>query len=123
MGKVDRVGRESDRQTHELLVDVLLAAVPPRIAIGQRSDTWIEVGRRTGVVRVPLSFVRRGADGATSCWVDRDGRVSTTPVVLGVAGIDLVEVTSGLAAGDVVLAALEPAIDLPAGRRWAKGSP
>jgi multidrug resistance efflux pump len=38
-GKVDRIGRESDRQTHELLVDILLAEVPARIAIGQRSDS------------------------------------------------------------------------------------
>jgi HlyD family secretion protein len=32
-GTVDRVGREVDRQTHEVLVDVLLSVVPTRLAI------------------------------------------------------------------------------------------
>jgi HlyD family secretion protein len=122
-GRVERVGRESDRQTHELLVDVLLAAVPPRIAIGQRSDTWIEVGRRPDVVRIPHAFVRRGSDGAPSCWLDHDGRIEARTIALGAAGTELVEVTSGLATGDVVLAAREPGAELPAGRRWAKAAP
>ena len=43
LATVDRIGREVDLQTHELLVDVLLTAVPARIAIGQRADVWIEV--------------------------------------------------------------------------------
>jgi len=122
-GKVERIGRESDRQTHELLVDVLLAEVPRRIAMGQRSDTWIEVERRPDVVRIPLSFVHRATGGAPSCWVDRDGRITTASLVLGASGTDLVEVTSGLAAGDVVLAPVAPGADLPAGRRWKKDPP
>jgi DNA-binding transcriptional LysR family regulator len=36
-GTVDRIGREVDRQTHEVLVDVLLGVVPTRLAIGHRS--------------------------------------------------------------------------------------
>lgn len=123
LGKVERVGRESDRQTHELLVDVLLAAVPPRIAIGQRSDTWIEVERRADVVRVPLSFVRRAADGSASCWVDRDGRIASRSVSLGAAGTDVVEVASGLSTGDVVLGPRDAGAELPVGRRWAKERP
>jgi HlyD family secretion protein len=121
-GKVDQIGRESDRQTHELLVDILLAEVPRRVAMGQRADAWVEVERRANVVRIPIAFVHRGASG-TWCWVDHDGRIGTRAVVLGVAGTDLVEITSGLSAGDVVLDAVTPGGELPAGRRWATEPP
>lgn len=40
-GRVDRVGHESDRQTHELLVDVELLERPERFAVGQRADVFI----------------------------------------------------------------------------------
>jgi len=121
-GKVDRIGRESDRQTHELLVDILLTDVPPRIAIGQRADAWIEVDRRANAVRVPISFVHR-SDGGPSCWVDHDGLIARTAVTLGSSGTDLVEITSGLSPGDVVLDAMTPGAELPAGRRWTKEPP
>ncbi len=119
-GKIDRIGRESDRQTHELLVEVLLANPPQRIAIGQRADAWIEVERRQNVVRVPMSFVLRDLDGSY-CWVDRGGRTARVAVTVGTFGTELAEITSGLAPGDVVLDAMDPGADLPAGRRWVTG--
>ncbi len=39
--RVDRIGRQSDRQTHELLVDVELLERPPLFAVGQRADVEI----------------------------------------------------------------------------------
>lgn len=45
-GRVDRVGHESDRQTHELLADVELLERPQRLAIGQRADVFVQVGPR-----------------------------------------------------------------------------
>ena len=118
-GKVDRIGREVDRQTHELLVDVLLSEVPARVAMGQRADVWIETARRTDVLRVPLAFVRRDAAGAY-CLVDRGGRVGRAAVTLGLDGRQLVEVT-GLSAGDTVLDPLDAGS--VEGRRWRAASP
>jgi RND family efflux transporter MFP subunit len=40
-GRVDRVGHETDRQTHELLVDVELLERPERFAMGQRADVFV----------------------------------------------------------------------------------
>ncbi len=121
-GKVDRIGREVDRQTHELLVDVVLDRAPARAAMGQRADVWIEVERRPDAVRVPVGFVAR--EGARAwCFVGRDGRIRRVPVELGLAGGDLVEVSSGLAVGDVVLASNEPAERLPEGRRFQAAAP
>jgi HlyD family secretion protein len=117
-GVVDRIGREVDRQTHELLVDVRLASPPERIAIGQRADVWIELERRKGVVRVPLAYVHRDRQ-ETYCFVDRGGRVAKARVKIGLEGSEALEITDGLSAGDVVLASVSDGPALAEGRRWS----
>jgi len=117
-GQVDRIGREVDRQTHELVVDVLLAAPPARVAIGQRADVWIEVDRHRDVVRIPLPVIHRDG-GGVFCFVDHNGRVARQTLELGLEGTTLAEVTRGLSAGDTVLDALEPGGAVATGRRWA----
>jgi len=117
-GSVDRVGREVDRQTHEVLVDVLLAQVPARLAIGHRADVHIALERRGHVTRVPLPFLRRDA-ASTFLFVDRDGRVARAPIQIGIMGRDLVEVRSGLKPGETVLDTRTPGGTLEVGRRWS----
>ncbi len=117
-GTVDRIGREVDRQTHEVLVDVLLAQVPARLAIGHRADVHIALERRANVTRIPLAFLRRDPAG-TFVFADRAGRIARAPVQIGQVGRDLVEVTSGLQPGDIVLDAPTPGGTLTAGRRWS----
>jgi RND family efflux transporter MFP subunit len=48
-GRVDRIGRQADRQTHELLVDVEVLELPPLYAVGQRADVQIQTGPKGGV--------------------------------------------------------------------------
>ena len=72
--------------------------------VGQRVTVQVPVGQRRALV-VPRRVVstRYGIDFVRT--VDRAGRVSEAPVQLaGTAGEDRVEVLSGLAVGDVVLA-------------------
>ncbi len=121
-GTVDRIGREVDRQTHELRVDVLLQNPPERIAVGQRADVWIELERKTQAVRLPLAFLHRDARG-TFCFVDHNGRITRVPVTVGVVGSDLVEITQGLAPGDVVLTNIPGSADLAEGRSWSQATP
>jgi HlyD family secretion protein len=121
-GTVDRIGREADRQTHELLVDVAMKSFPRRIAIGQRADVWIEIARHPEVLRLRPRFLHR-EDGAVFALVARRGRIARIPLVLGLAGKEWVEVTGGLTAGDVVLDALKPGETLPEGRRWKAVDP
>jgi RND family efflux transporter MFP subunit len=116
-GAVDRIGRESDRQTQEILVDLSLPTPPDWVAIGQRADAWIETGRRRGVVAVPPALIR-GVGTGTWCYVDRDGRVARAPVRLGLVGRDAVEVTAGLAEGATVLTGTSADGALAEGRRW-----
>lgn len=72
--------------------------------VGQRVTVQVPVGQRQALV-VPRRFVstRYGIDFVRT--VDRAGRVSEAPVQLGgPAGEDRVEVLSGLAVGNVILA-------------------
>ena len=72
--------------------------------VGQRVTVQVPVGQRRALV-IPRRFIstRYGIDFVRT--VDRAGRVSEAPVQLGgLAGEDRVEVLSGVAAGDVVLA-------------------
>lgn len=97
-GEVERIGREVDRQTHELLVDVAVRELPTNFAVGQRADVWIEVGRRAAALSVPRGWC------APQCAVVEDDRVVLRDVQLGLTGRERVEVLSGLAAEDLVLA-------------------
>lgn len=116
-GIVRRVGWESDRQTHELLVEVTPSTPLGRVAIGQRADVWISTQTKANVVRVPVAFLQRDAAG-TYCDVDRDGRIAVVRVRIGVVGRDVVEIVEGLQVGDTVLASLKPGGTLAEGRRW-----
>ncbi len=97
-GTVSRIGREVDRQTHELQVEVTVHELPKNFAVGQRADAWIELGRREEVPSVPRGWCEQ------TCTVVEDGRVVSRTVTLGLVGRGAVEVVAGLAAGDMVLA-------------------
>jgi HlyD family secretion protein len=118
VGTVDRIGREVDRQTHEVLVDVLLAKVPQPLAIGHRADVHIALERRPDVVRLPITFLHRDEAGEV-VYVDRGGRIERARVKTGAVGRDVVEIVSGVSAGETVLDAPSPGAPLPLGRRWS----
>lgn len=115
-GKVARIAWESDRQTHELVVDVTPDKLDRRIAIGQRADVRIELERHPNVLRVPLGMVQRDDRGAF-VWVDRGGRASVVRPKMGLTGGAWVEIQEGLVEGDVILAPVR-GVTLTDGRRW-----
>ena len=103
-GRVERIGREVDRQTHELLVDVTVLELLTNFATGQRADAWIEVGRLPAAMSVPRGWCGVPmATQPTMCSVMEDGRVATRAVTLGLTGRERVAVLTGLEPGDVVL--------------------
>jgi HlyD family secretion protein len=116
-GKVAHISWEADRQTHEVLVDVVADHLGQRVAIGQRADVRIEVARHPGVLRVPLAMLRRDGTGAF-VYVDRGGKIAIVRPELGITGRDHVEVLGGLVEGDVLLDTSSPGGTLPEGRRW-----
>jgi RND family efflux transporter MFP subunit len=119
-GRVERVGLEADRQTHEVLVDVELLERPPRLAFGQRVDVFLTIDARADVTRAPLGFCDVGAG---SCLVEREGRVSRASVKFGLVGAEFAEIGAGLAPGDVLLAPLPDGAPLSLGRRVKRSTP
>jgi HlyD family secretion protein len=113
-GRVDRIGRQADRQTHELLVDVELLQLPPGFAVGQRADVRISVAGKASALRIPTSFLNQGKG---TCSVNKSGRIHQMGVKTGFAGSDFVEIQEGLQAGDQVLRSPQEGKALPSLRR------
>ncbi len=105
-GAVARLGRETDRETREFLVDVRVQPLPVNWAVGQRADVFIETGHKSNVVAIPQKFLlwREGKPGV---FVNNDGRADWRSVTVGLYGQQDVEVTQGLAAGDQIVMPFE----------------
>jgi len=101
-GVVARVGREADRETREILVDVRVEDRPANWAVGQRAEAYIQVARRDAVTVLPaaLLLVR---DGKTGVMLDEGGKAKWREITVGLRGRESEEVSSGLSPGDVVL--------------------
>jgi HlyD family secretion protein len=115
-GRVARLGREADRETREFLVEVRVESLPANWAVGQRAEVFIETGRKTGVPTLPAAFLlwREGRPGA---FVLEGGRAAWRSLTLGERGRDLVEIASGVSAGEQLLRPVDARQTLRPGRR------
>ncbi len=95
LGKVARIGREVDRETRELLVDVVFDSTPKNLVFGQRVDLWIELKVKKDVRRVDARFLTY-QDGEEGVFIEVDGRAEFRRLKLGIRGRELVEVLEGL---------------------------
>ncbi len=102
VGRVARIGREVDRETRELLVDVAFDKVPDRLAFGQRVDLWIELARKPSVLRLPAHLLTQ-RDGKNGVFVDKAGTARFQPLEIGAKGRFFLEIKSGLTEGDLIL--------------------
>lgn len=116
-GQLTEIAWEADRQTHEILVDVLLDKIDRRIAIGQRADVRIELDRHERVLRIPIAMIHHD-DRGPYVFVDRAGRIALVRPQFGLTGSEYVEVVEGLVEGDRLLTAPRSNQVLTAGRRW-----
>lgn len=116
-GRVSRIPWEADRQTHELMVEVTPQRLDGRVAIGQRADVRIELGRREHALRVPVRMIYHDETGPL-VYADRSGRIALVRPRFGLTGAELVEVRGGLSSGDTLLGAPRGGATLPLGRRW-----
>lgn len=116
-GTVARIGRETDRETRELVVEVRVDGLPANWAVGQRAEVYVEVARREAAIALPAGLVLV-RDGRSGVVVDDAGRARWREITLGLRGRDTVEVTAGLAAGEIVVSPAAPgAAPLRDGRR------
>lgn len=83
-------------------VRLAFAGPPPAFAFGTPVQVEIDAESRTGVVLVPVSaVVREGED--TAVFVVMAQKAERRAVVLGLSDGTHVEITSGIAAGDLVI--------------------
>jgi HlyD family secretion protein len=106
-GAVARLGRETDRETREFLVDVRVEELPPNWTIGQRAEVFIETGSKSDALAVPQRFIQR-REGKPGVLVAEGGKSTWRDVTLGLRGRETVEVTQGLSAGEKVVALADP---------------
>jgi HlyD family secretion protein len=115
-GEVARLGRETDRETREFLVDVRVKELPRNWTVGQRAEVFIETGRKSGALVIPQGFVQwRG--GKAGVFVNEHGKAKWRAVTLGLRGRETVEIAQGVSAGEQVVKPGEPKQELSNGRR------
>lgn len=119
-GEVARIGRETDRETREFLVDVRVQRLPETWAVGQRAEVYIETARKADVV-VVLAGAILWNGGEPGLFVDFDQRAQWRTLNLGLRSREAVEVLSGIQPGDVIIRPADPAgSPLTEGRRIAR---
>lgn len=101
-GEVARLGREADRETREFVVDVSVKELMENWTIGQRAEVFIETGRKTDALALPQRFLQWRA-GKPGVFVSDHGKARWRGVTLGLRGLQDVEVTQGLSAGDQIV--------------------
>lgn len=100
-GTIRLIAPEVDKASRLGRVRVALDGNPP-VALGSFAKGVIETGRKSAVT-LPLSAITY-IRGASTAQVVKDGKVETRKVVLGLMGGGRVEIASGLAEGETVVA-------------------
>jgi HlyD family secretion protein len=105
-GEVARLGRETDRETREFLVDVRVTELPNNWTVGQRAEVFIETGRKSEALVIPQRFVQ-WREGKPGVFVNDHGKARWRAVTLGLRGREAVEVTLGLSTAEQLVATRE----------------
>jgi HlyD family secretion protein len=104
-GQVARLGRESDRVTEELEVDVAFTPPLNNFRLGEQSDVYIVTETREDVPSLPSAALvmkekKRGV------WVEENGRLKFKAVTVGIEDRhNFTEVVAGLDGSERVVAA------------------
>jgi len=114
-GSVARIGKETDRETREFVVDVQVHQLPNNWAMGQRAEVYLEAHRADHALAVPLEYIQWSGE-VPSVFVLESGRARRQTIEIAVRGREYLAVKSGLDESDVVLRPGEPG-QLRDGRR------
>ena len=117
-GEVARLGRQTDPETREFLVDVRLTTLPANWTIGQRAEVYVTTGRSAALATVPVAALQF-QKGQPGVFVAERGHARWRPVELGVRSRERVEITGGLAPGEHVATAADVRAVLADGDRIA----
>ena len=115
-GKVARLGRETDRETREFVVDVTALEPPGNWAVGQRAEVYIETGRKDSALLVPIEYVQ-WRDGTAGVFVHTEHRAGWRPIELGLRNDEFAEVLEGVEEGDAVVIPVKSKTQLTDGQK------
>ena len=101
-GKLVRLGRETDRETRQFLVDVLVERLPGNWSIGQRAEVFLETAHRKDAVLIPSRLIMREGHEA-GVLVAKNGKAEWRKLNIGLRSREKVEVLEGVNPGDIVI--------------------
>ena len=104
-GQVARLGRQSDRVTEELEVDVAFNEPLKKFRLGEQSDVYIVTDTKKDAPSLPSAAIVT-KDKKRGVWVVKDGRLTFKEVTIGIEDrSNLTEIVAGLDAGERVAVA------------------
>ena len=106
-GKVTAIAPVAEESTSggvvSYAVTVALNAPPATLRPGMTADVTITTASASGVLAVPAAAIRGTSDSYTVLVMNASGIPESRPVTVGLMTSGLVEIKSGLSAGDVVV--------------------
>ncbi|MBU1225086.1 MAG: efflux RND transporter periplasmic adaptor subunit, partial [Gammaproteobacteria bacterium] len=102
-GKVVRIELQSDALTEERIVNVAFDPAPAQLYLGELAEVTILLPGADDVLTVPRAALAQ-RQGAVGVWRIEQGRARFRPVQPGMQSAERVQIVSGLAAGDRVIA-------------------
>ena len=102
IGKVVRLGRETDRETREFIVDVQVKSLPKNWSVGQRAEAFIKKAEKKDVVILPFGLIKR-EKGQAGVFIVENGNAAWRFLRIGLRGREKVEILEGLNPGDTVI--------------------
>ena len=101
-GKVVRFTRDVSNSTRTMLTEVDVANPDLTLTPGMYADVTFNLEEKNNALIVPVSAIIQG-DQPSVMLVNGSNRVVKRPIVLGIAGANSQEITSGLQVGDRVI--------------------
>jgi len=107
-GRVARIGRESDRITEELEVDVAFVRPLENFRLGEQSDVYIVTETRKAVPSLPaVALVTK--EKKRGVWVVENGRLKFKAVTVGIEDPgNFLEIVAGLDGNELIATAQPP---------------
>ncbi|MDO9467420.1 MAG: efflux RND transporter periplasmic adaptor subunit [Thiobacillus sp.] len=102
-GKVVRIELQSDALTEERIVNVTFDPAPAQLYLGELAEVTVRLPGAKNVLSVPRAALAQH-QGKVGVWRIDAGRARFQPVEPGVQTAERVQIVSGLAAGDAVIA-------------------
>lgn len=102
-GKVVRIELQSDALTEERIVNVAFDPAPAQLYLGELAEVTILLPGADDALTVPRAALAQ-RQGTVGVWRIEQGRARFRPVQSGMQSAERVQIVSGLAAGDRVIA-------------------